>query len=152
MQLNKFTKTVLALVVMLNVKGLNPTMQNYVDQQLMATALFDFATIIALDGTVQGTSDSAITVDQTNFNKLLDFFSTQNPDILTAAPGFKLQMYYIYFSGTDTVARFKKLKYGLHVFKTLLTVIIARYVDPVQPQQASNAVEKLGEYMISTGY
>lgn len=152
MQLNKFTKTVLALVVMLNVKGLNPQMQNYVDQQLMASGLFDFATIIDLDGTVQGTSDSAITVDQTNFNKLLDFFSTQNYAILTAVPGFKLQIYYIFLSGSDKVARFKKQKYGLHVFKTLLTVIIARYEDPVQPQQASNVVEKLGDYMISTGY
>lgn len=31
-------------------------------------------------------------------------------------------------------------------------IIVSVYEDPIQPQQAATAVEKLGDYLISCGY
>ncbi|MCL4136894.1 UNVERIFIED_CONTAM: hypothetical protein GTU68_032599 [Idotea baltica] len=59
---------------------------------------------------------------------------------------------YFYLSGSERVIRCKKGKAGLHAMKTLKSILIAIFEEPVQHPQVATVVESLGEYLISVTY
>ena len=50
------------------------------------------------------------------------------------------------------VIRCKKGKSGMHAMKTLQTVLIAVFSEPVQHPQVAAIVESLGDYLIDMNY
>ncbi|MPC28808.1 Profilin [Portunus trituberculatus] len=59
---------------------------------------------------------------------------------------------FFYLSGTDKVIRCKKGKSGMHSMKTLQTILVAVFEEPIQHPQVANVVESLGDYLISMSY
>jgi Profilin len=47
---------------------------------------------------------------------------------------------------------FNQGKEGAVIVKTKLALLITHYPETVQPGQAATTVEKLGDYLINTGY
>jgi len=123
--------------------------QNYVDKQLMGDGLVAKAVIAGLDGTVWAKSNN-IEPTRDELVKLAGSFADQR--CLTMNGVHMGGEKYYYLSGTDKVIRCKKGKTGMHCMKTLQAVLVAVFEEPVQPPQAANIVESLGEYLISMTY
>ncbi|XP_065341507.1 profilin-like [Cloeon dipterum] len=123
--------------------------QDYVDNQLVATGCVTRAAISGHDGSVWAKSAN-FDPSKEELAKLSNGFEKR--DLLTASGVTLSGTRHIYVSGTDNVIRAKLGKVGVHCMKTTQAIVVALYDDPIQPQQAASVVEKLGEYLISTGY
>jgi len=123
--------------------------QDYVDNQLLASACVSRAAIAGHDGGVWAKSEG-FEVTKEELAKLVQGFDKQ--DILTSGGVTLAGSRYIYLSGSDRVIRAKLGRSGVHCMKTQQAVIVSIYEDPVQPQQAASIVEKLGDYLIGCGY
>ncbi|XP_063699410.1 profilin [Culicoides brevitarsis] len=123
--------------------------QDYIDNQLLASACVTKAAIAGFDGLVWAKSPG-FEVAQEEVQKLVAGF--EKTDLLTSNGVTLAGQRYIYLSGTDRVIRAKFGKIGVHCMKTNQAVIISVYEEPVQPQQAASIVEKLGDYLITCGY
>ena len=122
--------------------------QTHVDN-LLADKVIQHAAIIGIDGSVWAKSGAfnmtpgELQTFAANFSKH-EFFQSNG---ITLA-GTR----YIFLSGAERVVRGKKDKSGIHCFKTEKGIIISVYTEPTAPPQAAGVVEKLGEYLISTGF
>jgi len=123
--------------------------QDYVDNQLLASACVSRAAIAGHDGGIWAKSDG-FEVTKEELAKLVLGFDKQ--EILTSGGVTLAGQRYIYLSGSDRVVRAKLGRNGVHCMKTQQAVIVSIYEDPVQPQQAASIVEKLGDYLIACGY
>jgi len=123
--------------------------QDYVDKQLLASRCVTKACIAGHDGNVWAKSDG-FDVAKEELAKLVQGFEKQ--DILASSGVTLAGNRYIYLSGTDRVIRCKLAKVGVHCMKTAQAVVVSLYEDPIQPQQAAQVVEKLGDYLIGCGY
>jgi profilin len=123
--------------------------QSYVDDQLIGTKVVTDALICGHDGNIWAASPKLQATPQ-ELKKMID--SIGNSDVLAPSGVVLGGMKYMYLSGTDRVIRAKKDKSGIHVMKTTQAVIVARYDDPIMPEQCATVTEKLGDYLISMGY
>ena len=120
----------------------------YIDN-LLAEKTIQHAALIGLDGSVWAKS-AAFNVTPA---ELQTFASNFNRQEYFQANGMTLAaIRYVFLSGAERVVRGKKDKSGVHCFKTDKGIIIGVYAEPTTPPQAASAVEKVGEYLISTGY
>nr|ALS04482.1 profilin [Acartia pacifica] len=123
--------------------------QSYVDDQLIGTKVVEDAIICGHDGNIWASSPG-IKATPEELKKMIN--NIGNAEVL-ATNGVTLGgIKYMYLSGTEKVIRAKKEKAGIHVMKTVQAVIVARYADPVVPEQCAIVTEKLGDYLISVGY
>ena len=67
---------------------------------------------------------------------LSQFFSSQN------AVSFSLALYTEKLQGKE----------GIVIVKTTQAILVAHYPETVQPGQAANTVEQLGDYLVGVGY
>ncbi|KAG0726201.1 Profilin [Chionoecetes opilio] len=123
--------------------------QNYVDQQLMGSGLVAKAVIAGHDGTLWAKSNN-IEPTREELVKLSSSFSDQANLAMSGVHigGEK----FFYLSGTDKVIRCKKGKSGMHSMKTLQTILVAVFEEPIQHPQVASVVESLGDYLISMSY
>ncbi|XP_045126375.1 profilin-like [Portunus trituberculatus] len=123
--------------------------QNYVDQQLMGSGLVAKAVIAGHDGTLWAKSNN-IEPTREELVKLSSSFADQGNLAMSGVHigGEK----FFYLSGTDKVIRCKKGKSGMHSMKTLQTILVAVFEEPIQHPQVANVVESLGDYLISMSY
>ncbi|KAK8394519.1 hypothetical protein O3P69_006593 [Scylla paramamosain] len=123
--------------------------QNYVDQQLMGSGLVAKAVIAGHDGTLWAKSNN-IEPTREELVKLSSSFADQGNLAMSGVHigGEK----FFYLSGTDKVIRCKKGKSGMHSMKTLQTILVAVFEEPIQHPQVASVVESLGDYLISMSY
>jgi len=123
--------------------------QNYVDQQLMGSGLVTKAVIAGHDGTLWAKSNN-IEPTREELVKLSSSFADQGNLAMSGVHigGEK----FFYLSGTDKVIRCKKGKSGVHSMKTLQTILVAVFEEPIQHPQVASVVESLGDYLISMSY
>jgi len=126
------------------------TWQDYVDKQLVGTNFISKACITGHDGNTWAKSEG-FDVSPDEAKRVLAGFD--NTDPLTSNGITVAGKRYIFLSAEPgKVLRAKQGKQGLHCVKTVQTVVIAVYEDPVQPQQAATVVEGLGEYLAGQNY
>eukprot|EP00088_Acartia_fossae_P009251 TRINITY_DN14473_c0_g1_i1.p1 TRINITY_DN14473_c0_g1~~TRINITY_DN14473_c0_g1_i1.p1 ORF type:complete len:127 (-),score=32.78 TRINITY_DN14473_c0_g1_i1:361-741(-) len=123
--------------------------QSYVDDQLIGTKVVSDAVICGHDGNIWATSPKLKATPQ-ELKKMID--NIGNADVLATNGVVLGGIKYMYLSGTDKVIRAKKEKAGVHIMKTVQAVIVARYEEPIMPEQCATVTEKLGDYLVSVGY
>ncbi|XP_072049014.1 profilin-like [Amphiura filiformis] len=129
--------------------GTAGTWQSMVEDQLIATNMVTHAAILGHDGSTWGSSKD-FTVSLQEGQTILSNFG--NTDAMQQNGITVNEVKYMYFSSTDKVIRAKKGTWGVHIFKTNQALLIGVYEDPIVPEQAATVIEKLGDYLISTGY
>jgi len=127
--------------------------QTYVDDQLLASKHVTHAVICGHDGNIWAKSkDFNVTHEE-----LKAIISKFHDTMQLAATGVTIAgTKYIYLSGKSDdplkVIRGKKDQNGFVGVKTAQTYVCTVYLEPIQPQQAAVATEKLGEYLLSQNF
>jgi len=123
--------------------------QTYVDAHLLDTKVVNQAAIAGHDGSVWAASaDFKITNEE--IKKILQNFN--DSDVLATSGVTVANTKYFFLSCNEKVIRAKKGLEGLHIMKTVQAIIIAQYKEPTVPEQCAAVTEKLGEYLITTGF
>jgi len=123
--------------------------QAYVDTNLVGSGYIDKAIIIGHDGTAWASSkDFALKGDEAK--KLIAGFTDGNS--LRANGLYIAGEKYLTIKADERSIYGKKGSAGVVNVKTGLAILIGHYKDGVQPGQATNAVEKLADYLIENSF
>ncbi|ERF76769.1 hypothetical protein EPUS_02308 [Endocarpon pusillum Z07020] len=149
--------------------------QAYVDQSLVGTGHVDKAAIFNTEGTSCWATSKDFKPSSTppaNLHRGTQLISLRDPqlspqelrEVVTAyndtnepkavqATGLHLagEKYFVIKADEKSLYG-KKGKEGVVIVKTKQTLLITHYPETVQPGQAATVVEKLGDYLVGTGY
>ncbi|XP_026473147.1 profilin-like [Ctenocephalides felis] len=123
--------------------------ENYIQKKLIGTRLVTKAAIGGHDGMVWAKSED-FGVTKGELSKLLASFGNQ--DHLKSVGVTLAGQNYLFMSGTDRVVRAKFGKVSVYCMKTVQTVIVSLFEEPIPTKRAIAVVEKLGDFLITRGY
>jgi len=123
--------------------------QAYVDQNLVGTGRIQQAAIIGLDGNTWATS-AGFAVAPAEGKKVSGAFV--NPSDIIASGVVLNNVKYLALRYDNRSIYGKKGPGGCVLVKTKQAILIGIYGEGTQPGDATNIVEKLGDYLISVGY
>lgn len=123
--------------------------QDYIDKQLVGTGNIKEAFIADHQGNIWACSAN-FQVTPEEIKHLCCQFSDTN---LCCNGVVISKKKYIFLSADPdkNVIRARLGRGGLHCTKTKSAVILGTYEEPTQPGQAATVIERLGDYLISTG-
>ncbi|OLY85101.1 Profilin-1B [Smittium mucronatum] len=123
--------------------------QSYVDTNLVGTGYISQAAIYGLDGNPWAIS-AGLQIKPEEFKTLLGAFT--DPSQIRANGLYFDSRKYFALNCNDRSIYGKLESSGVICVKAKTCVLIGFYGEHVQPGQATNVVEKLADYLISTGY
>eukprot|EP01111_Echinosteliopsis_oligospora_P017393 TRINITY_DN750_c0_g1_i1.p1 TRINITY_DN750_c0_g1~~TRINITY_DN750_c0_g1_i1.p1 ORF type:complete len:125 (-),score=28.22 TRINITY_DN750_c0_g1_i1:69-443(-) len=121
--------------------------QAYVDDQLVGAG-FAGAAIIGLDGGSWASKN--LNLKPGEGQKIANLF--KNPANAYAEGITVNGIKYLCVKSDDRSIYGKKAATGVNCVKTSKAVLIGIYAEGFQPGQAANTIEKLADYLISTGF
>uniref|UniRef100_A0A6B2LRF0 Profilin n=1 Tax=Arcella intermedia TaxID=1963864 RepID=A0A6B2LRF0_9EUKA len=122
--------------------------QSYVDDQLVATGLAN-ALIMGHDGHLWATSKDFGLLPGEGPAIAAVF---KNPGLLFSNGMTVNGVRYLGIKGDERSAYGKRTMGGVVCVKTVQAIIVAVYDEKLQPGQAANTVEKLGDYLLENGF
>eukprot|EP01147_Barroeca_monosierra_P002083 gene2083-5142_t len=124
--------------------------QSYVDQQLLATGKVSKAAIHGLDGNPWATS-AGFTVSPDEVRKLLPAFEDETPLYQSGIILGGVKYMFLRCEGRSLIGR-KGGDAGCIVVKTTQAILIGVYEGGLQGGDCNLVVEKLADYLVSSGY
>ncbi|TPX34235.1 hypothetical protein SmJEL517_g03081 [Synchytrium microbalum] len=123
--------------------------QAYVDNSMVGTKSLSRGAIVGLNGGIWAISPN-LKISPVEATALVNSFKDAS-----AARGSGLYLNgqkYFFLGGDDRTVRGKLGAGGCHCVKTKQAVLVGIYDEGIAPGAASNVMEKLADYLISTGY
>ncbi|CAH1245394.1 PFN4 [Branchiostoma lanceolatum] len=128
--------------------------QSYIDQSLLGTGQVAKAAIHGLDGSAWATSNGfKVTADQVlkivnafNSGTLAEFYTSG------LFIGDEADNKFKFLRQNENSLYVKKGEGGACIFKTKQCLIFGIYTEGMQAGNCNNVVEKLGDYLIGSGY
>jgi len=129
------------------------TWQAYVDTSLVGTGNLDRAAIFNIQGTSVWASSSGFTVSPAEIKEVIASYTDTTDVKKIQSGGFRVAgEKYMTIKADEKSVYGRKGKEGIVIVKTQQAVLVAHYPETVQPGQATNTVEQLGDYLIGVGY
>nr|AEH41492.1 profilin II [Endocarpon pusillum] len=127
--------------------------QAYVDQSLVGTGHVDKAAIFNTEGTSCWATSKDFKLSPQELREVVTAYNDTNEPKAVQATGLHLagEKYFVIKADEKSLYG-KKGKEGVVIVKTKQTLLITHYPETVQPGQAATVVEKLGDYLVGTGY
>ncbi|CAF9919582.1 MAG: profilin, required for normal timing of actin polymerization in response to thermal stress [Alectoria fallacina] len=147
--------------------------QAYVDTSLVGTGNLDRAAIFNTHGTSVWASTHGFAVSPAEIKEVIDSYSDTSDVKKIQSGGFRVAgEKYMTIKADEKSVYGKKVHYrsnsqitaakseliilqgkeGIVIVKTQQAILVAHYPETVQPGQATNTVEQLGDYLIGVGY
>jgi len=127
--------------------------QAYVDTSLVGTGNLDKAAIFNTQGTSVWASSHGFTVSPGEIKEVIASYSDTSDLKKIQSGGFRIAgEKYMTIKADEKSVYGKKGKEGIVIVKTQQAILVAHYPETVQPGQATNTVEQLGDYLIGVGY
>lgn len=127
--------------------------QAYVDQSLVGTGHVDKAAIFNTEGTSCWATSKDFKLSPQELREVVSAYNDTNDPKAVQATGLHLAGEKFFVIKADEKSLYgKKGKEGVVIVKTKQTLLITHYPETVQPGQAVTVVEKLGDYLVGTGY
>ncbi|KAF7508788.1 hypothetical protein GJ744_008665 [Endocarpon pusillum] len=127
--------------------------QAYVDQSLVGTGFVDKAAIFNTEGTSCWATSKDFKLSPQELREVVTAYNDTNDPKAVQATGLHIaEEKYFVIKADEKSLYGKKGKEGVVIVKTKQTLLITHYPETVQPGQAATIVEKLGDYLVGTGY
>lgn len=120
---------------------------------LVGTGNLDRAAIFNIQGTSVWASSSGFTVSPAEIKEVIASYTDTTDVKKIQSGGFRVAgEKYMTIKADEKSVYGRKGKEGIVIVKTQQAVLVAHYPETVQPGQATNTVEQLGDYLIGVGY
>ncbi|KAF6233702.1 hypothetical protein HO173_007914 [Letharia columbiana] len=127
--------------------------QAYVDTSLVGTGNLDRAAIFNTQGTSVWASSHGFTVSPAEIKEVIASYSDTSDVKKIQSGGFRIAgEKYMTIKADEKSVYGKKGKEGIVIVKTHQAILVTHYPETVQPGQATNTVEQLGDYLMGVGY
>lgn len=127
--------------------------QAYIDTSLLGTGNLDRAAIFNTQGTSVWASSHGFTVSPAEIKEVVASYSDTSDVKKIQSGGFRIAgEKYMTIKADEKSVYGKKGKEGIVIVKTQQAILVAHYPETIQPGQATNTVEQLGDYLTSVGY
>lgn len=123
--------------------------QSYLDTQLIASGCIKECAIIGFQGEFWAKSADFNLRPNENTNLVRNF---SDPNLPRSSGVVVNGVKFMCIRADGNAVYGKKGADGVVTVKTNKCIIVGLYHEPIQPGQATNVVEKLGEYLRSAGY
>ncbi|CAK3825491.1 Hypothetical predicted protein [Lecanosticta acicola] len=125
----------------------------YVDQSLVGTGNVDKAAIFSADGTGVWATSAGFTVTPQEMQEVVNAYKDKADVKQIQSTGIHIAgERYVVLKAEENSIYGKKGKEGVIIVKTQQAILVTHYPENVQPGNATNTVEQLGDYLKSVGY